>query len=112
MKGPNKLYDMKRKWKPSLYETFDRFTGHWNKLENLYERQKNPDITFLYFSYSACIRRAAGYCCVQYQVCAGIAAGFSLDGGTAISSLIDTKCTGDYIAIPGNYIYSFSLNAL
>ena len=47
-----------------------------------------------------CVRRAAGYCCIQYQVCADQTNAFSLDGGTAISA-IDTACTLDYIAIPG-----------
>ena len=47
-----------------------------------------------------CVRRAAGYCCIQYQVCADQTNAFTLDGGTAISA-IDTACTLDYIAIPG-----------
>ena len=47
-----------------------------------------------------CVRRAAGYCCIQYTVCADQTNAFSLDGGTAISA-IDTACTLDYIAIPG-----------
>ena len=32
--------------------------------------------------------------------------GFSLDAGTAAAALQDSKCTGDYIAIPGK-LYLF-----
>jgi len=51
-------------------------------------------------SYAACIRRAAGYCCVQYSVCSGVTNAFSLD--TNAQGLTDTQCTGDYITIPGS----------
>ena len=57
-----------------------------------------------------CVRRAAGYCCIQYQVCADQTNAFSLDGGTEISA-IDTACTLDYIAIPGETT-PISLNIL
>jgi hypothetical protein len=55
------------------------------------------------FSYSACIRRAAGYCCVQYQQCAGIPAAFSLDTQmiTLTGGFTDSYCTYDYVIIPG-----------
>jgi len=58
---------------------------------------------FKLFSYSACIRKAAGYCCVQYQQCAGIPAAFSLDTQmiTSIGGATDASCTYDYIIIPG-----------
>ena len=61
-------------------------------------------------SYSACIRRAAGYCCIEYQVCAGVSYAFSLDAIAAntIKAYVDSYCTTDHIAIPGEYInYSF-----
>jgi len=54
-----------------------------------------------FFSYSACIRRAAGYCCIEYQVCAGVPSAFSLDGGQSALGSVDTLCTADYVAIPG-----------
>ncbi len=53
------------------------------------------------FSYSACIRRQAGYCCIQYQACSGVPGSFSLDA-TPTTGLADTKCSMDYIGIPGN----------
>ena len=53
------------------------------------------------FSYSACIRRAAGYCCVQYNVCEGLTDAFSLDRGVVIEGRVDSQCVLDYIAIPG-----------
>lgn len=54
-------------------------------------------------SYSACIRRAAGYCCVQYQVCSGVSYGFSLDGSISTTmGAVDTYCVLDHIAIPGS----------
>ena len=56
------------------------------------------------YSYSACIRRAAGYCCIEYQVCAGVTSGFTLDGGGTTNGYTDTYCTGDYVAIPGKCI--------
>ena len=54
-------------------------------------------------SYSACVRRAAGYCCVQYQACAGIPTAFTLDTLTASATggQTATYCTYDYISIPG-----------
>jgi len=51
-------------------------------------------------SYAACIRRAAGYCCVQYNVCSGVINAFSLD--LTAQGLTDTQCTNDYITIPGS----------
>jgi hypothetical protein len=53
--------------------------------------------------YSACIRRANGYCCVEYSVCEGEPSAFSLDGLTAnaIQALLETNCKLDYISIPG-----------
>ena len=57
------------------------------------------------FSYSACIRRAAGYCCVQYQVCAGQPLAFTLDNNASAAKVfVDSWCTSDYIAIPGKLI--------
>lgn len=53
-------------------------------------------------SYSACIRRAAGYCCIEYQVCAGITYAFTLDSGVATVGYVDTYCTADYVAIPAS----------
>ena len=58
---------------------------------------------FYLFSYSACIRRAAGYCCIEYTVCEGVPNAFSLDGSTPASALVETKCKLDYISIPGNF---------
>ncbi len=56
----------------------------------------------LFFSYSACVRRAAGYCCVEYNVCQGVPSAFSLDAGHAIIlGATDSLCTSDYIGIPG-----------
>ena len=52
------------------------------------------------FSVTACIRRQAGFCCIQYQVCAGVINAFSLDQSAAIG-LIDTNCILDYVTIPG-----------
>jgi hypothetical protein len=68
------------------------------------------NLTYYSCSYAACIRRAAGYCCVEYQVCQGVTSAFSLDGSTPANGRVDTYCTGDYIAIPGKlflcYTYS------
>jgi hypothetical protein len=58
----------------------------------------------IFFRYSACIKRQAGYCCVQYQACAGVPNSFSLDSTPAIG-LADTKCSMDYIGIPGKAPY-------
>lgn len=60
-------------------------------------------ILLLFYSYSACIRRAAGYCCIEYQVCAGITYAFTLDSGVATVGYVDTYCTADYVAIPGEF---------
>lgn len=57
-------------------------------------------------AYSMCIRRAQGYCCIQYGVCDGISNSFSLDGtvtATLVTNgLTDTYCTGDFITIPAS----------
>ena len=56
---------------------------------------------FIFSSYTVCIRRIHGFCCVQYQVCE--TGGFSLDGNSAIANTADTGivCTTDYIDIQG-----------
>ena len=52
------------------------------------------------YSYSVCIRKQEGFCCVQYQACADQANSFTLDTlNTAQSN--DELCTDDYISIPG-----------
>jgi len=50
-------------------------------------------------SYAVCIRREAGYCCVQYQVCADPNS-FTIDSLVAnVMAKVDTDCTEDYIGI-------------
>merc|ERR1712050_19921 len=53
-------------------------------------------------SYAVCIRREAGYCCVQYQVCADDNS-FNIDstvtGGDFGKAKVDIECTLDYITI-------------
>ena len=66
----------------------------------------------MYFfpSYTVCVRRLQGFCCVQYQVCE--TGGFSLDSKSTIADSSDTgtSCTTDFIDIPGTYIlYIFNL---
>ena len=55
----------------------------------------------LFYRYSTCVRRAAGYCCIEYTVCpdAG-SSGFSIDTVLATAE-VGTSCTLDYIAIEG-----------
>ena len=67
---------------------------------------------FAFFSYSACIRRAAGYCCIEYQVCPNQNYAFSLDGSIAAKGLVDTLCLTDYVAIPGNCKFTKTINKL
>ncbi len=59
--------------------------------------------------YSVCVRREAGFCCVNYNVCADqMAAGFTFD--TTQAAMTDNNCLGaagvastvDYISIPGS----------
>jgi hypothetical protein len=69
-------------------------------------------LVLMLFSYSACIRRQAGYCCIQYQVCANMASAFSLEASTPTMGLIDSLCTGDYTAIPGNFLESCNIYSL
>lgn len=50
-------------------------------------------------SYAVCIRREAGYCCVQYQLCADPNS-FAIDNLAANQvGKVDTDCTKDYIGI-------------
>ena len=65
----------------------------------------------LLFSYTICIRREAGFCCVQYEVCPDVGnIAYSLTGmdGNVIltKSAVDNKCdltmSIDYIRIEGN----------
>ena len=58
-------------------------------------------LLFFSFSYSSCIRRAAGYCCIQYQVCTDQTNAWSIDGQSAAISFTDSFCTLDYVGIPG-----------
>ena len=51
--------------------------------------------------YSVCVRPSAGFCCVQYSVCAGVAGAFSLDATT--TAMVDDNCANtDYVGISGN----------
>lgn len=59
--------------------------------------------------YSVCIRRAQGFCCVQYGVCDGVSNSFTFDTTTTIAAaatgtagLTDTYCSQDYITIPSS----------
>ena len=59
----------------------------------------------IFFSYSSCIRRAAGYCCIEYTVCTDQTNAWSLDGQSASKSFTDSFCTLDYVGIPGMNIF-------
>ena len=53
----------------------------------------------LIFSYNICVRKEAGYCCIQYSAC-------SDTGSWSISQIAstaatDTVCTADYVTITG-----------
>ena len=63
------------------------------------------NLTLFFPSYTVCVRRLQGFCCVQYQVCE--TGGFSLDGHSTVADTSDTgiTCTTDYIDIPGTYIF-------
>ena len=76
-----------------------------NKEKNVPNNQLTIQKLKLFSSYSACIRRAAGYCCIEYQVCAGVPNAFTLDGGQSILGSTDILCTADYVAIPGKSIH-------
>jgi hypothetical protein len=58
-------------------------------------------------SQNVCIRRADGYCCIQYQVCGDQTNPFTLDRKNTYSAplagLVENSCTVDYIAIPSKY---------
>ncbi len=54
-------------------------------------------------SYSICIRRERGFCCVRYSPCADAADPFTLDtsvGGIA-GGFTDNDCGDDYVGIEG-----------
>ena len=55
-----------------------------------------------------CIRPEFGFCCVQYQVCAGETNAFSLsslNGAGTETAMQDDECiSGDYVAIPASGI--------
>ena len=54
-------------------------------------------------SYAHCIRREAGYCCIQYQLCAADNS-FKLNNKAGDEkALIDTSCTLDYIGIESKW---------
>ena len=51
--------------------------------------------------YAVCVRRMAGFCCVEYQVCSNEADGYTWGGNTAIAADAIADCTEDFITIEG-----------
>ncbi len=68
---------------------------------------KNKERNFHRFSVTACIRRQEGFCCIQYQVCPNVPNAFALEVITSFEASVDTKCTSDYIVIPGIKIHTY-----
>ena len=55
-----------------------------------------------YFSYEICIRKNAGYSCIEYSVCDSVATGFSVSSGMgAAKSYSGSDCTLDWVEIVG-----------
>jgi hypothetical protein len=56
-----------------------------------------------FFSYNICVRQEAGYCCIQYSLCAD-ASSFTIDAFSQTANLgdIGTGCIQDYIEIEGS----------
>jgi len=67
----------------------------------------SDDYLNILFRYNICIRKNAGFCCVQYVSCPNILYAFTLDtsiAANAINGFIDTSCINDYITIAGKCI--------
>ena len=55
----------------------------------------------LIFSYNICVRKEAGYCCIQYSVCSDTGS-WTISQILAAGSLAtDTICAADYVSIAG-----------
>ena len=59
------------------------------------------------------VSHLAGHCCVMYQVCAGDADAFTLDGAydpanDPLTSDVDATCTTDFIGIEGLKYFNFT----
>ena len=53
------------------------------------------------FSYNICVRKEAGYCCIQYSVCSDTGS-WTISQILAAGSLAtDTICAADYVTIAG-----------
>jgi hypothetical protein len=59
--------------------------------------------------YNICVRQEAGYCCVQYQVCADPQS-FTLDSGSTLVNTADigSACINDFIEIEASGVTSCS----
>lgn len=57
---------------------------------------------------NVCIRQAAGYCCIEYQLCTDQLNPFTLDRSIAFAAAtagqVDSSCILDYVAIPGSVV--------
>lgn len=54
--------------------------------------------------YTSCIRQNAGFCCIQYSVCPGLADAFTLNTVFGVNKNvgnIEAMCNNDYVRIPG-----------
>ncbi len=72
---------------------------------------ETKEVIFRCSSVTACIRRQEGFCCIQYQVCSDVANAFALEATSTPAALVDSKCTLDYVAIPGIYLYIYLVKA-
>ena len=57
-----------------------------------------------HFSYAICVRREAGYCCIEYSLCDGSTASFGISSLDATKAYQDDKCTEDWVGIDGKYL--------
>ena len=92
-------------WKVSLVGNLFSSTKKYTYYSGRFSCTLNLSIFILFSSQNVCIRRADGYCCIQYQLCADQTNPFTLDRIAAYAAptagLVDSSCTGDFVAIPG-----------
>jgi len=79
------------------------FTGTTGRIESFNYEGSNSVFQHLHSqNYEICIRKNAGYSCIEYSVCDSVATGFSVSSGMgAAKSYSGSDCTLDWVEIVG-----------
>lgn len=88
------------------------FTGEMGQIKSFnFDAPAASSVHLASQNYNVCVRQSAGFCCVEYSVCAAANSWTLTDTGAGIAAgaaantkfaLQDTSCTNDFVEISGS----------